>query len=307
MNVIKTILQEFPLGLQEVERLIRTAPSRYKVHEIEKRNGHGKRIIAQPTAEIKLLQRYLLERYISNLPVSDAAKAYRLNHSIHDHAYPHAKNQYLLKLDFKDFFSSIRAVDFIKHLRKYSTPDREDAKTLSRVFFWRPKGQRDLILSIGAPSSPAISNTVLFDFDSVLIEYCAKNRITYTRYADDLALSTNQPNILNDALKYVITLCHRLKSPRLTLNEDKTVFTSKKHHRQLTGLVLSNKGTASIGREKKRTIRAMAHHYKQGILSLEDQTKLRGWLAFMKSIDSEFVRAIETKIGQVAFQKLMQG
>lgn len=307
MNVIETILHEFPLGLQEVERLIRTAPSRYKVHEIEKRNGRGKRIIAQPTAEIKLLQRYLLERYISNLPVSDAAKAYRLNHSILDHAEPHATHQYLLKLDFKDFFPSIRAVDFIKHLRKYSTLSREDAKTLSRVFFWRPKGQRDLILSIGAPSSPAISNTVLFDFDSALIEYCAKSEITYTRYADDLALSTNQPNILSDALKYVVTLCHSLKSPRLTLNDDKTVFTSKKHHRQLTGLVLSNTGTASIGREKKRTIRAMAHHYKQGILSPEDQAKLRGWLAFMMSIDREFVRTIETMIGQVAFQKLMQG
>ena len=146
MNVIETVLHEFPLGLQEVERLIRTAPSRYKVHEIEKRNSRGKRTIAQPTAEIKLLQRYLVERYISNLPVSDAAKAYRLNHNILDHAYPHANNQYLLKLDFKDFFPSIRAVDFIKHLRKYSTLSREDAKTLSRVFFWRPKGQRDMCI-----------------------------------------------------------------------------------------------------------------------------------------------------------------
>lgn len=250
------------------------------------------------TAEIKLLQRYLVDRYLSNLPVSEVAKAYRMNHSILDHAYPHAKNQYLLKLDFKDFFPSIRAIDFIKHLRKYSTLSREDAITLSRVFFWRPKRQRDLILSIGAPSSPAISNTVLFDFDSALIEYCTKNEITYTRYADDLALSTNQPNILNDALKYVMTLCHSLKYPRLTLNDDKTVFTSKKHHRQLTGLVLSNTGTASIGREKKRTIRAMAHHYKHGKLSPEDCAKLRGWLAFMMSIDPEFVRSIRKMIGE---------
>ncbi|QWF70572.1 retron St85 family RNA-directed DNA polymerase [Methylomonas paludis] len=306
MNVIEIILHEFPLGRQEVERLIRTAPSRYKVHEIEKRNGRGKRTIAQPTAEIKLLQRYLVDRYISNLPVNDAAKAYRLNHNILDHASPHAKNQYLLKLDFKDFFPSIRAVDFIKHLRKYSALSREDMKTLSRVFFWRPKGQRDLILSIGAPSSPAISNTILFDFDSAVIEHCIKNEITYTRYADDLALSTNQPNILNDAYIFVEMLCRSLKTPKLTLNADKTVFTSKKHHRQLTGLVLSNAGTASIGREKKRTIRAMAHHYKQGILSQEEHGRLRGWLAFMMSIDREFVTTIEKMIGEVAFQKLMQ-
>jgi len=308
MNVIETILHDFPLGRQEVELLIQTAPARYKVHEIEKRNGRGKRTIAQPTAEIKLLQRYLLDRYVVKLPVSEAAKAYRLGHGIADHASPHAKNRYLLKLDFKDFFPSIRSVDFIKHLRKYSANlSTEDEKALSRVFFWRPQGQRNLVLSIGAPSSPAISNTLMFDFDSTVIEYCNKNGITYTRYSDDLALSTNEPNVLGEAHKFVVSLCSVLKTPRLTLNDEKTVFTSRKHHRQLTGLVLSNAGTASIGREKKRSIRAMAHHYKQGKLAPEDYAKLRGWLAFTMSIDREFVKTIETMIGQVAFQKLMQG
>lgn len=307
MNVIETILHDFPLGQQEVERLVRTAPARYKVHEIEKRNGRGKRTIAQPTAEIKLLQRYLVDRYVAKLPVSEAAKAYRIGHGIFDHASPHARNQYLLKLDFKDFFHSIRAMDFIKHLRKYSALSAEDARVLSRVFFWRPKGQRTLVLSIGAPSSPAISNTLMFDFDLAVIEHCTKNGITYTRYADDLALSTNEPNVLGDAHKFIAALCCGIKNPRLTLNDEKTVFTSKKHHRQLTGLVLSNSGTASIGREKKRSIRAMAHHYKQGKLAPEDYAKLRGWLAFTMSVDREFVKTIETMIGQVAFQKLMQG
>jgi RNA-directed DNA polymerase len=307
MSVIETILQEFPLGRQEVERLIRTAPSRYKVHEIEKRNGRGKRTIAQPTAEIKLLQRFLLDRYLKTLPVSDAATAYRAGKGILDHASPHARNRYLLKMDFKDFFPSIRAADFVKHLRKHLDINMEDAKALSRLFFWRPRGQRGLILSIGAPSSPAISNSLMFEFDTALIEYCAENKITYTRYADDLALSTNHPGLLVEAHKFVTLLCARIKSPKITLNAEKTVFTSKKRQRQLTGLVLSNQGQASVGREKKREIRAMAHHYSLGKLAPELHSKLRGWLAFTLSVDPTFVKSIETMIGPELFGKLKQG
>lgn len=310
MNVIETILQEFPLGQREVERLIRTAPARYKVHEIEKRNGRGKRTIAQPTAEVKLLQRFLLNQYVKALPVSDAAIAYREDHGIFDHATPHADKQYLLKLDFKDFFPSIRASDFVQHLTKYAPAiSSEDAKILSRFFFWRPHGHevRTLILSIGAPSSPAISNTLMYDFDSEVMNFCGIHGITYTRYADDLALSTNEPHILIEVHKFVMSLCCRLESPRLTLNEEKTVFTSKKHHRQLTGLVLSNGGTASIGREKKRLLRAMAHQYGLGKLPPEKQSKLRGWIAFTMSIDEGFIKTIETMIGPETLQQLMQG
>jgi RNA-directed DNA polymerase len=307
MNVIDTILQSFPLSRDELLRLIRTAPSRYKVHEIEKRNGRGKRTIAQPTAEIKLLQRFLLQKFVASLPVSDAAKAYRTGQGIIDHATAHAKNRYLLKLDFKDFFPSIKAGDFVKHLYKYSDLKSEDAKSLSRLFFWRPKGQRALLLSIGAPSSPAISNTLMFDFDTKLTAYCAVNGITYTRYADDLALSTNQPNVLFDAHKFVMALCKGMRSPKLMLNDEKSVFTSKKHHRQLTGLTLSNEGKASIGREKKREIRAMAHHYKLGNLKPEDRSKLRGWIAFTMSVDKAFVQTIEKSVGVENFKILMQG
>lgn len=307
MSVIETILEGFPLSRAELLYLIRTAPSRYKVHEIEKRNGRGKRTIAQPTAEIKLLQKFLLKKYIDKLPVNDAAKAYRAGRGIIDHASAHAGNRYLLKMDFKDFFPSLMAVDFIKHLHKYSDLSSVDARYLSRIFFWRPKGERALRLSIGAPSSPAISNALMLDFDTKLQDYCDKCGIKYTRYADDLALSTSQPNILFDAQKFVASMCHNTRHPKLVINDEKTVFTSKKHHRQLTGLTLSNDGRASLGRDRKREIRAMAHHYEQGRLSPEEISKLRGWIAFSISIDTAFVQTIEKLIGDEAFKKLMRG
>ena len=277
------------------------------MHEIDKRNGRGKRTIAQPTAEVKVLQRLLLDEFLSGLPISDAAMAYRKDHGIADHALPHARNQYLLKLDFKDFFPSLRANDFVRHLKAYTSLDSDDIKLLARVFFWRPRGQRHLLLSIGAPSSPFISNSLLYDFDVKLIEYCAANSIKYTRYADDIALSTSRPNSLKSAHQFILEYLSKSRSPRLQLNEGKTVYTSKKHHRELTGLTLSNEGFASIGREKKRLIRSMAYSYSRGNLRLEEYSKLRGWMAFVNSVDPQYIESIRRMIGDDAYNFLMKG
>lgn len=306
MGIFDHILDNFPLTREEAELLLWTAPARYKVHEIEKRNGRGVRTIAQPTAEIKLLQRLMVEKYVSKLPVSDVATAYRKGVGIADHAKLHAKNRYLLKLDFTNFFPSIRAIDFLKHLAKYGPIEKEDAKYLARLFFWRPKGERVLVLSIGAPSSPSISNTIMFDFDCAVETYCSDKAVVYSRYADDLAFSTNNPGVLNEVHDYVIALCQRIKYPSLTINVGKTVYTSKKHRRQLTGLILSNDGQPSLGREKKHLIRAMANRFRNGELSPEDVAKLRGWIAFSMSFDDRFVDAIRRMIGEDMLQRLMK-
>ncbi|MDA4629511.1 reverse transcriptase domain-containing protein, partial [Enterobacter hormaechei] len=53
-----------------------------------------------------------------------------------------------------------------------------------------------LILSVGAPSSPIISNFCMYEFDNRIHTACNKLEITYTRYADDLTFSCNIPNVL---------------------------------------------------------------------------------------------------------------
>lgn len=305
MGILDTLLSDLPLTRGELELLVLTAPARYKVHLIDKRHGRGKRTIAQPTAEIKLLQRLMIERILDQLPISKSAMAYREGRSIADHATPHAHNKYLLKLDFENFFPSITAVDFLKHINRFTGLSREDAKFLARLFFWRPKGTRNLILSIGAPSSPSISNTLMYGFDQSLEEFCAPRGITYTRYADDLALSTNQPNVLKEAHLFVGELCKTLPYPKLRLNEEKTVYTSKKHRRFLTGLVLSNDGKASLGREKKRLIRSMLAHCKNGELPDDERGRLRGWIAYAMSVDKPFISALKRMVGDDFFNEFM--
>lgn len=307
MSVITRICAEFSLSEGEVQYLLDTAPSRYKVHYIEKRNGRGLREIAQPTAEIKLLQRWVAKEYLSKLPVHPAAKAYVSGSSIKQHAEPHARNSYLLKLDFQDFFPSIKGRDFSMHMRRFSGMPREDIAALVKILFWRGRPRGGMRLSIGAPSSPMLSNAILYEFDCRLSDACKASGVFYTRYADDIALSTNNPRTLDQLQIFVQDLCSQLKYPRLAINKKKTVFTSKKHNRQLTGLVLSNEGKASLGREKKRLIRSMAHKFTISKLDGEQVAKLRGLLSFARSIDEDFIESIRRMMGAAAFSSLWNG
>ena len=41
----------------------------------------------------------------------------------------------------------------------------------------------------GAPTSPAITNIIMYDFDERVGEFCAERGIAYTRYCDDMTFS----------------------------------------------------------------------------------------------------------------------
>lgn len=306
MNIIDILLRKLPLSKAELSLLIVTAPNRYKVHTIDKRNHRGKRTIAQPTAEVKIVQTVIQNYLLNLLPIHECATAYRRGISIRDHAAPHAGKKYLLKIDFTDFFPSIKGSDFVAHLDRYLKVENETANLLESIFFWRQRKTKNLVLAIGAPSSPWLSNTVMYDFDKRLTEYCHINNIIYTRYADDLALSTDFPNILGKALKYIQQLCGELDYPRLAINEKKTVFTSTKFNRTLTGLVLANDGSVSIGRTRKREIRALAKNYARGEVDAEKVGHLRGLLSFTWSVDQSFNASIKRMIGEEKYSLLMK-
>lgn len=306
MDLVSRLTDEFPFSEREVVELIRSAPARYKVHSIEKRNGRGTRLIAQPTAEIKLLQRWALAQYVDALPVHEAAIAYRRGRSILHHAKQHAGQAYLLKLDFRDFFPSILGIDLDSHFAIFSDIQSADRASLVQLFCWRRKPTGQLRLSIGAPSSPAISNTVMYQFDLRTAEYCSDLGVNYTRYADDLAFSTNSPRVLDQVHRFVQQLCKKLTYPRLVLHSGKTVFTSRKRNRQLTGLVLTNEGDVSLGREKKRELRAMVHRASIGQLDHDSTQRLRGLLAYVQSVEPEFLVSVERMIGKDALLAIIR-
>ncbi len=307
-KVINLMAERFGLPPEFASMIIRSAPHRYKVYQIAKRSGTGTRTIAQPAKAIKELQRWLVKEVLNDLPVHDCATAYRKNSSIKRNAELHAPQNFLLKMDFSNFFPSISGQDISKHLRKYVPGqfDAEDLNLINSALLWRPRGGEGLVLSIGAPSSPYISNSIVFDFDNLIADHCAGLGVVYSRYADDMAFSTSEPGVLREIEKFVGVTCAALDYPTLQINANKTVHTSKKHRRFVTGLTLSSEGNISLGRDRKRLIRSMIYRASQAKLTTLEMKTLGGWLAFAIDVEPQFVAGLQKKFGSRLLDQLLQ-
>lgn len=296
---------ETGLGPRDLDRIIETAPRRYKVYRIPKRSGAGEREIAQPARELKMLQRIIVGHLLAALPVHSAAKAYRPGTSIADNARAHSGKLPILKMDFADFFPSIRAADWELFCLAHSLLSAEDLYISSRLLFRQAKGEHLLKLSIGAPSSPAVSNILMFEFDTAIYAEAGRRGISYTRYADDLTFSGQRAGMLRDMTAVVAQVSKRVPWPHLTVNKDKTTFVTTKYRRVVTGLTLTNDGKISIGRDRKREISSKIHHASLGRLSAEEERELSGLLAFANSVEPEFVGRLVAKYGNEAVARLV--
>jgi len=195
-------------------------------------------------------------------------------------------------MDFQDFFPSILADDFVLYLLANEIlAEEKEAKLLSRIFFKNDAGK--LRLSIGSPGSPMISNALLYNFDERVSSICKNSDVAYTRYSDDMTFTTNQPNILFEWPKKIDAFLNEMESPILTVNAKKTVFSSKKFNRHVTGITITNDGRPSIGRGRKRALRTRV--FKVANLDSDEVVKLRGHIAFAAQVEPAFLEALWQK------------
>lgn len=303
-DLISKLVAQTGLTDRDILKIISNAPRRYKEYSIPKRT-EGVRWIAHPARELKALQRVILREYLSGLPVHSAAMAYRTGRSIRDNALAHIENGPLLKFDFQDFFPSIRVRDWMAYCDSRGLfPKDVERYQVSQILFHKPKGNAHLRLAIGAPTSPHLSNLLMFEFDALITELSQKDYVTYTRYADDLTFSAKRTGYLTGIESVVRRTIKQIRWPRLRLNEDKTILVTTKFHRQITGLVLSNDQKVSLGYERKRRISAAVHYAKLGKLDQKAAAKLAGFIAFANSAEPDFVRMLERKYGRDIIDRL---
>src|SRR3990172_6025424 len=294
--IIDRITSETGLDRAYLSLIANTATHRYKTYKIPKRTG-GYRTIDHPARELKLLQTWLVENVFCLLPIHPAAVAYRKGKNITDHASVHVKHNYLLKTDFADFFPSISGDDVVKVLKENSAHLLELISSPNDHDFVRRVICKRDCLTIGAPSSPIVSNVVMYNFDREWSSKCDALDVSYSRYADDICFSTDAPNTLADLLLEMKKDLLRRTSPRLRLNEKKTVFTSRKRRRLIPGLVLTSDRRLSLGRKPKRQIRALVFRCLNKQLAPDKLGYLRGFLSYARSVDKGFVDALRRKYG----------
>ena len=137
----------------------------YHKAKLPKKSG-GYRNLFVPDEILKDIQRQISEVLLIHMPVSRYAKAYRFGSSTLRNAKHHVGKQVVLKLDILHFFDSIR----------YSTvkdkvfPEEIYAEPL-RILLTMLCYHKDA-LPQGAPSSPAITNIILYEYDELVGQWC---------------------------------------------------------------------------------------------------------------------------------------
>jgi RNA-directed DNA polymerase len=292
--IVDLIARDLGIPANYIGGLVRSASHRYFSFTIPKKSV-GDRVIHHPSRELKLIQRWLIKNVFGRLPVHDAAFGYRKGLNIAQHAAIHTRHNFLLKLDFTDFFPSILGTDVVNILRR-------NARSLSDIIASEADYEairlvvcRRGSLTIGAPSSPLVSNVVMFEFDRDWTAWSQAKGIVYSRYADDLCFSTDQRDLLADLLNQLRADIAKRDSPRLQLNDVKTVFTSRKRRRLVTGLILTPTKEISVGRARKRKVKSLVFQFSKGRLSEPEKVKLRGIVTYIRSVEPTFINALKKK------------
>jgi len=250
-----------------------------------------------------MLQYALIDLYLSKIVVNKSAIAYKSKspeqneNPIKYNAIKHAPFKYSIHLDFKDFFPSIKPDDFwakvqgIEQLMSFSI---EEKKQFNHIAFITFRG--DTFLSIGAPSSPIISNIFMMQFDELMETFIHKSDINgvYTRYADDIWISSDNKFASQKCLNYVMDLLQK-EYPSQKLNEKKTYFCSRKGKRIITGLTVTPEGNVVIPNIKKRYIRSLIHNYT--LQKTDDTTVkyIKGYISFIKDVEPSFLNSLLIK------------
>ena len=289
------------LGIESsfVRSVARGASHAYKTYAIRKRSG-GERLIAHPSKQLKALQRWYLTYVLPAFPVHSAAMAYREKISIFDNAATHADSRFLLRMDFRNFFPSISEADLRTYIQGRAA--LFEGWTPFDIDIFCMLVMLDSHLAIGAPTSPALSNILCFDMDCELSDLCAKHGVSYTRYADDLFLSTSQPNVLNAVQSQAEAIVSGLSLPaHLQINTAKTRHSSKRGARRVTGIVLGSDNKPYIGRRLKRKIRSLIFNLDS--LGAQSRAHLSGLLAYAVGFDPDFMNSLIMKYGHAKVRK----
>lgn len=295
IGLVRQVSHSTGISTDACRRIAKSAYLRYKKFAIPKKNG-DLRLVAQPAREVKAVQRAIVDILKGALPVHSAATAYEEDCSIAKNAASHRDSLFLSKFDFSDFFPSISADDIEAVLR-----ERLDGVSDAEVKFvvdactWRP-GARS-VLCLGAPSSPFISNAVMHRFDEEMTSFCAGKQVSYTRYSDDIAISTVLPDVLVVVESHLRTIVANMQSPKLRLNDRKRVAAGRGTAMRVTGLTLANDGRVTVGRIRKRGVRAGIHKYLLGRLPDEEISKLKGELAFVLDVEPDFASVLVATYG----------
>jgi RNA-directed DNA polymerase len=311
----KELAEALGLSVAELRRLAyhRDAATRlnYYRFEIPKRDG-SKRAIWAPHRRLKAAQRWILREVVERLPVHGAAHGFLHGRSTVSNAAAHRDSKTILKVDLKDFFPTVTLPRVKGVFRKAGyreqiatllallcTEAPREVSVVDGVTYYLSLGPR--CLPQGAPTSPAITNTLCLRLDRRLQGLANKLGWRYTRYADDLTFSLPTGHKGEPRIGALLSGISRIAAGEgFTLHPDKTRVHRSGRRQQVTGLVVNGEQGPRAPRAFKREVRAALHNLSRGKPLREGETlsSLAGRIAYIYMTDKKLGKQLLAELSR---------
>jgi len=252
--------------------------ARYTEFTIPKRSGGTRRICAPRIALLDLQRDFLrlLEAdYRPRAHVHGFVPGQK--RSIVSNARQHVGKRWVLNIDLEDYFETIHfgrvrgrlmsppynypmeIAQFIAHIATFQTTKEVNGQNRTTE-----------VLMPGGALSPILANIVSDRLDAELARFCRQLGCTYTRYADDITISSNRRTFpapigrfqnpesyadftLSDSFQEIV------ESNGFRVNHSKTRLLGQAFQQEVTGLVVNEK--VNVKRKFVREVRAMLHDW----------------------------------------------
>lgn len=272
---------------------------------IQPKNTKNKEIV-QASKKLKDYQRFINHIFLAFTKINEnVVYSYRQGISYIDAVKKHANSQYFFQTDITNFFPSIN-IDDVRKVFEKNIDNPLVANYEQYIEHLVDLTTFNNALAIGFSTSPNITNTLLFDFDSELEKYCIENNLIYTRYSDDIIISSQNDEFLSGIQTTIVSLLKKYFDNRIKINPSKTKRHKKGQKVKLLGIVISESGTVTIDKNSKKQIEALIHFYLNDKSKFDDYlaktfdgkiSRLSGFIHYIETIDSEYLDKLRMKYG----------
>ncbi|MBO0932552.1 reverse transcriptase domain-containing protein [Fibrella aquatilis] len=222
---------------------------KYHSFQVPKKSG-ALRTINAPDGTLKAIQRCITDllQIIYQPPFS--VNGYVKGRSVVSNALMHTNKNFVLNIDLQDFFPNIKfgRVSAVLKLKPIAVKPKF-AYLLTKYCCYNGA------LPQGAPTSPVLSNLICQRLDFRLTELTRSEHLSYSRYADDLTFSSDQP-FQNG---FLTRLEEIIQEEGFLINPGKVRLLGRDVRQEVTGVTVNDK--TNVSRKYIRKIRAMLYNW----------------------------------------------
>ena len=216
----------------------------------------------------------MLAEVLERVPVHAAVHGFVRGRSIQTFAAPHVARAVVLRMDLREFFTSIPAKRVACLFRTAGYPDQVAAllaglcTSVAPARVWRDikAGQPEELreareryrwphLPQGAPTSPALANLCAYRMDCRLSALATAAGYAYTRYADDLAFSAAESRGRGEMERFLARVAAIAAEEGFALHHRKTRVMRRSVRQHLAGLVVNER--VNVARDEVDRLKAV--------------------------------------------------